>query len=288
MKRNPTHPKPGRAARQGITRHTYTDLFSFTFPNWRLQMLKQLTQTLTAATLVTALAIPAYSATVIDVGGIDLNNDDSAITDAELGNLDFTGASKLVVTVGVKGSGLSPDNQGGTVTYNGTTMTLAVGSAGTGSSSWGWVGIYYLDDPGSVGVGDIVVQDPGYSLGVSAVVLSGTADGVGNIASSNSSETVNINASANSVIVAGYSDGGTLQTPVSPLVEIGSGLIGSGNHSHAYQEVATATALTPTFTTTSNERPSTVAAEFVNVPEPGSLALLGLGGLLVASRRRRA
>jgi hypothetical protein len=216
---------------------------------------------------------PAASATptvpdevqVLDTG-FDLNNDDSPVTDAELGNLDFNGASKLVVTVGVKGSNLSPDNQAGTVTYNGTAMTPAVGSAGTGSASWGWVGIYYLDDPAAVGVGDIVVQDPGYSLAVSAVVLSGTAPGVGDTASSATQDFVNLDIAAGSVVVAGSSDGSSLDNAVvAPLVEIGSGTVGSGGHVHGYQEVATAGAYTATFLVT-GDRPSTAGAEFRAAP----------------------
>ena len=234
-----------------------------------------------------AFSVEAHAAVLVLDTGFDLNNDDSAITDTELGNLDFTGASKLVVTVGVKGSALSPDHQGGTVTYNGTVMTLAVGSAGTGSNSWGWAGIYYLDNPGSVGVGDIVIQDPGYSLAVSAVVLSGTTVGFGNIASSNSADFVNINASAGSVIVAGYSDGsGSTHVADSPLIDIGNGHFGSGGHAHGYQEVASAAALTPTFSSTGS-RPSTVAAEFTAVPEPSTTALLGLGGFALILRRRK-
>jgi len=216
---------------------------------------------------------PAASATptvpdevqVLDTG-FDLNNDDSPVTDAELGNLDFNGASKLVVTVGVKGSNLSPDNQAGTVTYNGTAMTPAVGSAGTGSASWGWVGIYYLDDPAAVGVGDIVVQDPGYSLAVSAVVLSGTAPGVGDTASSATQDFVNLDTAAGSVVVAGSSDGSSSDNAVvAPLVEIGSGAVGSGGHVHGYQEVATAGAYTATFLVT-GDRPSTAGAEFRAAP----------------------
>jgi hypothetical protein len=198
---------------------------------------------------------------VLDTG-FNLNNDDSPVTDAELSNLDFTGASKLVVTVGVKGSNLSPDNQAGTVTYNGTAMTLAVGTAGTADNSWGWVGIYYLDDPAAVGVGPIVVEDPGYSLAVSAVVLSGTAAGVGATTSSVTQDFVNLDIAAGSVVVAGSSDGSSSDnTVVAPLVELGSGNFGSGGHVHGYQEVPTAGAYTASFEV-SGSRPSTAGAEF--------------------------
>jgi len=237
------------------------------------------------------LPLSYSSAVTILQGGsgdfrFDLSNDGSAVTDAEFGNLSFTGASKLVVTVGVKGSNISPDNQAGDVTYNGTTMSFAAGSAGTGSSAYGWIGIYYLDDPGSVGVGDLVVTDDGYSLGVSAMVLSGTASGFGASATSNSSSSVSLTTtSANSLVLAGYSDGGASATAVSPLTEIYSGLVGSGYHASGYQIVSTASTITPTFSVGS--RPSITAAEFTAVPEPSTILLLGALGSLVFLRRRR-
>jgi hypothetical protein len=110
------------------------------------------------AGLALGFSVETHAAMLVLDTGFDLNNDDSAITDTELGNLDFTGASKLALTVGVKGSSLSPDFQAGTLTYNGTAMTFAVGSGPSPSNgnAYDWVGIYYLDNPGSVGVGDLV------------------------------------------------------------------------------------------------------------------------------------
>ena len=235
-----------------------------------------------------AFSVEAHAAVLVLDTGFDLNNDDSAITDTELGNLDFTGASKLVVTVGVKGSNLSSDNQAGTVTYNGTAMTLAVGSAGV-NSSWGWAGIYYLDNPGSIGVGDIVIQDPGYSLAVSALVLSGTAADFGATNSSISAATVSLTTtSAGSLVLAGYSDGSSSAVAASPLTPIFGGDIGSGKHASGYQSVATVSTINPAFTTAA-ARPSTVAAEFTAaaIPEPTTTALLGLGGLALILRRRK-
>jgi len=52
---------------------------------------------------------------------------------------------------------------------------------------------------------------------------------------------------------------------VAPLVEIGSGTVGSGGHVHGYQEVATAGAYTATFLVTGT-RPSTAGAEFRAAP----------------------
>ena len=77
----------------------------------------------------------ANAAIVLQDSGFAANLDSTTITDSNLDNLDFTDASKLVLTLGVKGSGLTPDNQVGTVTYNGSPMTLAAGSGPSPTAS---------------------------------------------------------------------------------------------------------------------------------------------------------
>jgi hypothetical protein len=87
-------------------------------------------------------------------------------------------------------------------------------------------------------------------------------------------------------------DGNTADTQnvntVSPLIEVAAPKT-TGNwvgHVSAYENVPTAGAGTYAFTGGSTTGVATIAAEFLAVPEPSALALLGLGGLALLRRRR--
>ena len=89
---------------------------------------------------------------------------------------------------------------------------------------------------------------------------------------------------------AGHNNRAGTSSPDAPLALIHQGFWGSQWSSFAAGQQAVAssgTPVTPTFTSNANGgNHHTVAAELTVVPEPGSLAVLVLGGLLVARRRR--
>jgi len=135
-------------------------------------------------------------------------------------------------------------------------------------------------------VGNIVVQNAGYSLGVSALVLSGTQAGFGAIASTTSSQSVSLSTtSPGSLVLAVNSDGGSVMAAAAPLTPIYYALDSSGHHASGYQIVSTASTITPTFS--GGLRPSITAVEFAAVPEPSTILLLGAFGSMLFLRRRR-
>lgn len=244
--------------------------------------------------LLAAIAIPASAATisVLDSGsainttyiggGVPIT-----FTTAALGSFDPTGASKLVVTIGTEhtNSGVATTS----VTYNGMALTKAVGPyvSGGGIES----AIFYLDTVPAT-AGDLVITDSN-SRGLSATIyaLSNTAAGVGNTASdgvANVSLTTTVNDSF--VLASTTFFGATTAAAQSPLTNgIGADNTYGGAGTRyslgtGYQTVATSgTGVTPTF----NVGTSTVAVEFLAVPEPSTTALLGLGGLALILRRRK-
>ena len=230
----------------------------------------------------------ANAAIVLQDDAVFANNGKDTLTDAEIGGLDVTSGDKLVVTIGLEGDDSGPDS---TVTYNGQNMTLAVENTPT---SWaGWVGMYYLDDISTVGAGTLDFTNGGYSAGVSFMVLSGTAAGVGNVNSADAT-TLNLNVSANSFMVAAFGDTAdadvTVDSPLQTLLDIDTENVdindGSASYGTGYQSISSAGTATPSFTS-STSRPNMVAAEFTAVPEPSTILLLGALGSLVFLRRRR-
>jgi len=230
----------------------------------------------------------ANAAIVLQDDAVFMDGGKDTLTDAEIGGLDVTSGDKLVVTIGLEGDDSGPDS---TVTYNGQNMTLAVENTPT---SWaGWVGMYYLDDISTVGAGTLDFTNGGYSAGVSFMVLSGTAAGVGNVNSADAT-TLNLNVSANSFMVAAFGDTAdadvTVDSPLQTLLDIDTENVdindGSASYGTGYQSISSAGTATPSFTS-STSRPNMVAAEFTAVPEPSTILLLGALGSLVFLRRRR-
>ncbi len=230
-----------------------------------------------------------------------INGPGGAISVANFGNYDASGADKLVVLVGGgrdRGTPLSISN----VTYNGTLLTEAVKASSTITTPQGAAaGIFYIDDPGAAG--DLVVNFAAKSWGIRNAItvleLSGTQDGHGPVASSNDSGTVSLSTLEDDSLVLAVSkavpDNGT-EVPQAPLTDLNASRIGSG-----FQFVASPSMVNPTFTDFSNQGQATAAAAFAAVPtstgppgnvvpEPASIAIWSLLGLCLAGygyRRRR-
>ena len=276
---------PGATSSAWQTSRSYTDLglqagtqYSYTV-SMRAGTLTTTTSaaasatTLAAATVRTVMvnssqqfSIPAYLEGFQNVTG--------------LGTFDAGTADKLVVVVSTEDK-----NNGGVgyvydVRYNGILMTEAIQEHG--GSANGTAAIFYLDNPGPIGTGTIQVSAelPNGGIGA-AYALSGTMPGVGvtNSRTGNTANSVSLTtAGQNSVVIAVLENSGNpnsagTPTATAPLTQGSSGSWDSarGSHASGYQLVATPTAVTPTFSTSTGGSYSIniAAAEFpAQPPQP--------------------
>lgn len=242
------------------------------------------TRLLLTATAMTALIGSANAAviTVDDTGSFSqpysgLPADRKFTLDSTaLGTFDASGSDKLVLVMSGEKIGSTYDE----ISYGGVALTRITFA----EPSVRDVAIFYLDDPGS---GNLVIDlKGGNGVGIAVMALSNTVDGFVAPPSSTLGTSTSITTTgSDSLVVAGaVNNDSNGVTQVSPLTLLYKGEAGSSGIGSGYQQVATSgTAVTPTFTGAE----AVLAVEFLAVPEPGSLALLGLGSLLIASRRRR-
>ncbi len=224
------------------------------------------TVSIRAGTLATNASAPVSATTTAasTVGNIAVNatqqfslqSGSGYKTVTSLGTFNPAGTDKLVVVVASENANNDHFALTG-VRYNGAQMIEVVQQ--TGITADGAVGIYYLDNPGAVGSGiSVSGYNPNGGLGT-AFALNGTRSGFGafNSRKGNAVTSVPLTTSANkSLVIAALANSGNgnsagTPTATSPLTQASSGNWGSqwGSHSSGYLQVATPSAVTPTFST---------------------------------------
>jgi hypothetical protein len=256
-------------------------------------------------TLIATLAIAlcaagsAHAGTVsIAASGAFVNNNASG-TDLNIYTQTFNAgadAEMLVVSSHADTYSLA------SLTYGGETMTLVPGTA-TGDNRVH--GIYYLVNPSATG--DIVatynapLNATGNSVGFAAASLNSSdgnaiAIGAADFAAGNNSNkptlTLDVPEDDSFVFIATGNNGqNTFNTVSDNLVQLDIGVINSMGADAGYDlDVPAGTSPVYTFTASNNDAGNSAliaGASFHVVPEPTSLALLGLGGLMLLIIRRR-
>jgi hypothetical protein len=253
----------------------------------RIKMFNRKTFSILAATVLVGGLIGSANAAIVleDSGGYAFVGTASShtITPANLGGFNANGTDKLVVTVTGERAGTSNNTVSG-ITYGGVSLTKAVAAESTSPARK--MSIWYLDNVSVTG--NIVVSyvQSQSGIGISAVALNGTVDGVADTALPTESITTTIDGEF--VIAAAIANGGAISasSPLSPLLSSADGSTGSSTGAAGYYVVPTAGDFTPAFA--GDEAYVAAAFEPFVVPEPASLATGLLGLTLIIARRRKA
>lgn len=236
-----------------------------------------------SAALVGAADAAAISVTKIHEFSNSYGPDPLTITNATLGNLDATAYDKLVVAFSSEKSGVTSIQYGGAPFLEAVYLNL-----------FRETGVYYLDNP-SVNGSFVFDRAGGNGMGGVIFGLKNTAPGYGATSATGNTNTVSLTTTAaDSVVVASAVVNGPPSTftvssgSLTPLAE--SIDAGSAGHASAYLQVASSgtnlsigSAFNPGPTTADD---GIAAVEFLAVPEPTSIAMLVVGGLIGLRRRR--
>jgi len=265
--------------------------------------LKLLTASLGASLTVCSshAAISVLSTDVFDNGTSNLSGGSYT--------LNAFGADKLVMVVtGEAGNpGQMSDGISG-LSFDGVALTRLVDRNSIPESSpaagdWDQIynDVWYLDASDYTGGAftnsalDITVT--GGQRGFLAVIaMDGTLDGAGNsVIGPRDSNSASLTTDPGSIVVASYGMGGNGNTAsLSGVswdgdVEVNAAEIGSNWNGQVigYSNPVSGGTASYSFTDSSTAGAHVIAAEFLAIPEPSSSALLALGGLALALRRRK-
>ncbi|MFK7850433.1 MAG: PEP-CTERM sorting domain-containing protein [Akkermansiaceae bacterium] len=213
---------------------------------------------------------------------------------------DASGADKLVVVLGAEhGFG----NNGGNFdsVFYGTTQLIEAVQEGSGKPT---LAIFYLDNPGAAA--DLTVNQQNHNNSNFGIYkLTGTAPGIGNVAQSITNSLSLTTTAPDSFVIAGINNAGPNggngapnMTAVSPLTEDTlTDLRANPGRRWTTTSFGSATIAAPGSNSLSfsgaggTDDLAFGAVEFlaasVAIPEPSSVALLGLGGMALLLRRRK-